>query len=328
METHRNMFRLGNWSQHWTGAVQPLAGLILIDDKPYRWAGPQPKPVPALTTTGVEVYPTRTIYHMEGGGVRLNVTFLSPLLPTDLEVMARPVTYMTWDAQAIDDKTHSVSLYFDCTAEWAVDKPEQTVNETEVQKNGLLIGSAGTDSQKVLGRAGDNLRIDWGYFYVAVPAQEGNQKAKQGIMPADASREIFAGLSKPDLDKLTFPRPANAGWPAIMTVLELGTVGKSAVSRHALLAYDELYEVELMGKKLRPYWKRNGMTAEQSGFQARSVVGGLAIKMLADPVIWHKWADKAQPASGKKRASPVPVAASTQAQPASNRKKVLALDAP
>ena len=31
----------------------------------------------------------------------------------------------------------------------------------------------------------------------------------------------------------------------------------------------------------------------QSGFQARSTVGGLAIKMLADPVMWHKWADRA-----------------------------------
>ena len=254
-----------DWSRHWTGQVQALAGLIRIDDKPYRWAGPLPKAVPALSFAGLEIYPTRSIYHMEGGGIRLNVTFLSPLLPTNLEVMARPVTYITWEAQAIDDKPHTVSLYFDCTGEWAVNRPEQPVNESVAVHHNLLIGKAGTAEQAVMytpsgkPKSGDGVRIDWGYFYVGVPSAN----ARQGIMPAEASREIFAGTSKPDLEAMTFPRPANAGWPAITNTLDLGKVGKKAIVRHALLAYDELYEVELMGKKLRPYWKRSGMSAEQ-----------------------------------------------------------------
>ena len=250
-----------DWTRHWTGKVQPIAGLIRIDNKPYRWAGPQPKAVPALSPTGVEIYPTRTVYHMEGGGIRLNVTFLSPLLPTNLDVMARPVTYLTWDAQAIDGKTHPVTLYFDCTGEWAVNTPDQAINETTTQQNGMLVGKVGTEDQNVLNKSGDDRRIDWGYFYVAVPTNGGG--TKQGVMPAEASREIFAGLGKPDVEKLTFPRKANSAWPAITNTLELGAVGKNVVSRHALLAYDELYAVELMGKKLLPYWKRRGMTPAQ-----------------------------------------------------------------
>ena len=55
------------------------------------------------------------------------MTFTSPLLPHDLDVLTRPVTYVTWTASSHDDKEHAVAAYLDVTAEWAVDKPEQLV---------------------------------------------------------------------------------------------------------------------------------------------------------------------------------------------------------
>ena len=41
----------------------------------------------------------------------------------------------------------------------------------------------------------------------------------------------------------------------------MGRVGAKAVSRHALLAYDEGLSIQYFGENLRPYWRRNGLDA-------------------------------------------------------------------
>ena len=79
-------------THHWTGKPHTLVSLVRIDGKSYRVAGAKPSDVPPLEQTGVEVLPTRTIYTFAGGGVRLTLTFMTPMLPDDLDVLARPLT--------------------------------------------------------------------------------------------------------------------------------------------------------------------------------------------------------------------------------------------
>src|ERR1022692_3738938 len=84
-------------TRHWTRHEHPLVSLIRIDGKPYRLMGKGPEHIPPLPQVGVRVAPTRTIYDFEGDHVHVRLTFLTPALPDDLEVLARPLTYLTWD---------------------------------------------------------------------------------------------------------------------------------------------------------------------------------------------------------------------------------------
>ena len=58
---------------HWTGKPHRLTSLLRIDGKVFRLMGKEPASAAAFTQTGVEVLPTRTIYHFEGAGVQLAV---------------------------------------------------------------------------------------------------------------------------------------------------------------------------------------------------------------------------------------------------------------
>jgi hypothetical protein len=82
-------------TRHWTGRDRRLTGLARIDGQPFRWMGGEPQSLPALKQIALTVTPTRTVYCFEQQGVRLEVSFLSPLLPDDPDVMSRPITYVT-----------------------------------------------------------------------------------------------------------------------------------------------------------------------------------------------------------------------------------------
>jgi hypothetical protein len=243
-----------DWTRHWTGAINAMCGLIRIDGKAYRYMAPPQVKAPPMKQLGVEVLPTRTIYQFEEAGVHLTLTFTTPALLDDLEVLARPVTYLTWEVRSADKQTHDVALYLDFSAEWAVDKPEQPVVWGRYFAGDLDVLRVGSKDQRVLARAGDNLRIDWGYLTLAVPspletAMVSDRRAREGFI---------ANGRLPEDDDLRMPRPANEDWPVLACVVQV-CAGAQPVTRHLLIAYDDGYSIEHFGEKLRPWWRRQGM---------------------------------------------------------------------
>lgn len=245
-------------TRHWTGTPQSLCGMVRIDGKPYRIIGNEPETVPAMEQRRLQVLPTRTIYEFEAAGLSLSLTFMTPTLPADLDVMSRPVTYLTWTVQADDGKAHSVVLYFDASAQLAVETGGQQVVASRLQANGFSALRVGSMEQPVLQKAGDFTRIDWGYLYVVAPPTPDTT----GVIASwRATRDGFAESGSIPTDDIETPLPAG-DWdgPALAYRFDLGDVGSTPVSRYVVLAYDELFTVQFLNRWLRPYWRKKNST--------------------------------------------------------------------
>jgi hypothetical protein len=209
-----------------------------------------------MKQTSLEIAPTHTIYRFEQQGVRIEVSFLSPVLPFDLDVLSRPVSYITMTASGIDGAKHRVQLLFEVSSGLATDTWTQEAVWSRSRLQGMTVLRTSNFEQPVLARSGDNLRIDWGYALLAIPDQPGATEATQ--TPEAIEPAFSAGKPLP-ADEVDMPRRTDRA-AVLAAAFDLAEVGTTSVSRHVLLAYDDLYSIEYLNRWLRPYWRRNGMS--------------------------------------------------------------------
>lgn len=244
-------------TKHWTGKPQNLSGLIRIDGKTYQVMGRERNATAALEQKRVSVLPTRTVYEFGGEGINLTLTFFTPALPDDLEALSRPATYIDWNVYATDGRPHEVDLYFDASCDLAVNTPDQPVWWGRYLLDGQTVLRAGSREQPILAKRGDDLRIDWGYLYLATDRSEG---ASAVIAPHQEARAAFEkNGSLPDSDDLSdraTQRRSNG--EVLAASFHLGNVGAGPVSRYLILAYDDLYSIEYFDRRERPWWRRGG----------------------------------------------------------------------
>ncbi|HKW88618.1 MAG TPA: DUF4965 domain-containing protein [Candidatus Acidoferrales bacterium] len=272
-------------TRHWTGAPQPLTGLIRIDGQVFRWMGDRPDSAPPMKQTGLEITPTRSIYRFDQSGVHLEITFLSPLIPSDLDLMSRPITYITMVCSSADGASHKVQLLIEASSLLAVDTRTQDVVWSRSLLPGITVLRASDFEQPILAKSGDNLRIDWGYAFLALPSQPATVAAAQ--FPEQVESAFATG--KPSAtDSLDMPRRADRA-AVLSAAFDLGEVSSSSVSRHVLLGYDDIYSIEYLKRWMRPYWRRNGMdtgqlieTAERQYSEINRLAREFDAQLLAD----------------------------------------------
>ncbi|MBE6251547.1 MAG: DUF4965 domain-containing protein [Bacteroidales bacterium] len=181
-----------------------------------------------------DVQAMNTHYGFTCGPVELSLSFLAPLFLDDLDLVSRPVNYISYKVKSLDGAKHDVKVMLEATPSWCVNiyGNEETVSQTYSQNGLVYLTAAGTE-QDILGKAGDDDRINWGAFYMA--ASERNTEAS--------------------VDENGFMRFTQ----------DLGRV-KTSEGRF-MIGYDDLYSVQYFGENLRPYWNRTGDVTIESQFE-------------------------------------------------------------
>lgn len=228
-------------TMHWSGRKKVVRGIAGIDGVNYRFMGLGPET--PMEQTGLYVTATCTEYCFAAAGVALTVDFWTPLLLDDLDVMARPCSYLDAEAVSVDGKKHEVRIFWEFTGDLCCDM-EQTEKigggSFRVKENN--IAWMGLREQKPLGNSGDGVTIDWGYLYLAAPGGT--------VFYSHPSRSLCAEF---------------------MLTVE-GEKGDGAA---LVAAYDDIASINYFGRLLPGYWARNGrniIEAITEAIEARSAL--------------------------------------------------------
>ena len=207
-------------STHWCGPTKPLRGTATVDGVKARYLGVGSAPEAELV--GLEVGPTSTRFSSLVNGVRIDVTFLTPALPDDPDLLSMPVTLVSWKLSAADGKAHDVSLDLHLSDRLCYDgdiRPKMFGTSFKLD-SGLNSALCGQTVQKPLCHSGDHITIDWGYLHLTSAAEVA----------------------------------------AVSDGLVLNWSGKveDAQEVRAVIAYDDIASINYFGDLCKAWYRRNG----------------------------------------------------------------------
>ncbi len=196
-----------------------------------------PLQIPQAIQKKLEITATQTKYEFSCGPVFLAVDFLSPLLMNDLELYSRPITYVSFNVMSTDGKQHDVKLFFNSSDDISRNRQSQKTTTDFYKKDGIAFQKTGTVEQPVLKRKGDDVRIDWGYSYLAI-------QDKEAV-------------------KLSFSTRSDLVGKYCKLEINYGKIKNVAVEKTILLAYDDLYSIQYFNQNLQAWWKKKYTTIEE-----------------------------------------------------------------
>lgn len=218
---------------HWTGSRNSILGVVNVDGIDYRFLGCGIRDGKIreekleIESIQIDALTTKIVYY--NSQIKLTAEFTSPLIADDLYLCSRPVSYLKLSYESLDGKAHQVSAKISCSEELVLDKAGQSRVYSEQGKNGKVSYiKMGNGTQNVLSNCGDDIRIDWGYFYLAIDGE------------AEFGNEVFENLY--------------SVW------------AKTNLENEALFlfAYDDIKSILYFDEPLDAYWRKDGKNILQA----------------------------------------------------------------
>ncbi|TVQ26257.1 MAG: DUF4965 domain-containing protein [Spirochaetaceae bacterium] len=263
-------------TRHWTLAPHDLVGLIRIDGRVMRFLGStndgpawrNQRHPSGMVQESIDVRATTTVARFCDAGVRLTVSFRTPLLLDDLELCSRPFTYVECVVESADGAAHDVALYLEVSPNIAASDHDGPVLWDREAIAGWTSMRTGAWQQAVLSHRGDLTTIDWGFVHLIAEARDASRIASRSTL-----RELFAtdgSIAGDDEILVRRGRPLDnapvlaAAWslpvPAAGTASAAGTAptAASTPTARALLGYDDVRSIDYFGRQTSAYCFRDG----------------------------------------------------------------------
>ncbi len=241
---------------HWTGKPNTIVGTATIDGQAYRFMGKlhANDDTPVLEQVAFDYDALSTYYTFVGAGVQLKLTFTTPLLMDDLAVMTRPVSYLLIEAAPADGCCHDVTVKLAVSEEICLNTRCQSPVVTEIlDVNGKPTVKMGNSVQNVLNCSGDDVRIDWGYFYLtACHGTAAVETINVPYCPHKIGWNKWSEAPEDYKEETTF----------VSMTMPMHTChdNKTLVT----FAYDDIKSIEYFGEQLNSYWNKDGMTITEA----------------------------------------------------------------
>lgn len=221
----------------WNSKIKQTYGLVVADGKFYSFLGKLDN-TEKLTQNKVCVNTFSTDYEFECEEFKLNISFINPLLITELDLMSRPVSYLKYDFTLKKEiKELKIALLFnqnicyDCVEDYIIGGCFP-FEEFEAAYFGL-------NRQHIMSHSGDSFSADWGYTYLC--GDEAFFTSKEAIEEFLKTGNLKYYYKDRDEEKY------------------IAAINRS-LSGKFMVAFDDLCSIFYFGEWCKGYYFRNGKT--------------------------------------------------------------------